>query len=142
MYYADETAARLMKKMESERLGRLTFLPLNRLKQTHKELPRDDDYFPLLDKLNYDRNVEAAMQQVFGKKLLCRSMEVASEVSERFEVDAVTLEGDEVNRRGGLHGGYIDVRRSRIKAMDSVRQAKEDLGNISTEVSEKQKEQN
>ena len=87
-------------------------------------------------------DVEAAMQQVFGKKLLCRSMEVASEVSERFEVDAVTLEGDEVNRRGGLHGGYIDVRRSRIKAMDSVRQAKEDLGNISAEVSEKPKEQN
>jgi structural maintenance of chromosome 3 (chondroitin sulfate proteoglycan 6) len=123
-----------MKKMEQKKLGRLTFLPLNRLPQRNNDPPRSTDYLPLLDKLKYDTKLEKAMKQVFGKKMLCRDMTIATQVSEKFEVDCVTLEGDEVNRKGGLSGGYVDPRRSRLKAMDTVRAAKISLEQIAEEV--------
>ena len=48
------------------------------------------------------------LQHVFGKKLLARSVDVASTWSAQCDMDAITLEGDLCSRKGALTGGYID----------------------------------
>ena len=106
----DATAARLMKRLERERLGRVTFLPLNQLNVPHVNYPDSPDIVSLMNEcLKYDPKLKRAMQHVFGKKLLANSAEVASTWSIRCQMDAVTLEGDLCTRKGAMSGGYVDT---------------------------------
>ncbi len=105
----DATAARLMKRLENERLGRVTFLPLNRLNVPTTKYPDSPDVYPLMSTcLKFDNRLRRAMEQVFGQKLLADSVESASTWSVRCNVDAVTLDGDLCSRKGALSGGYVD----------------------------------
>ena len=55
------------------------------------------------------------MRYVFGKTLICRNMEVATKFARLHGLDCITLDGDQVSRRGALTGGYIDTKRSRLE---------------------------
>ena len=113
----DQTASTLMTRLEKGKLGRVTFLPLNRLRMDKVHYPDSNDVRPMLDLcISYDRKVERAMQHVFGKKLLARSPELASEWSAKLSMDALTLDGDLCTRKGALTGGYVDSSQSRLQA--------------------------
>jgi len=138
----DETAARLMKRLEQGKLGRVTFLPLNQLTTKDREnYPNSSDVTPILQRcLKYDPKVHKAMQHVFGKKLLARSVDVASTWSAQCNMDAITLDGDLCSRKGSLTGGYVDHSKSRLKANSELKQADETLCNLqATEHAVKQK---
>lgn len=117
----DATAALLMKELEKKKAGRLTFLPLNQLRVDQIQYPESRDVRPLIDvALNYDVNIENAIKQVFGKKLLAKDLEIAAKFSRECQLDAVTLEGDLVNRKGGFEGGYHDERSSKILTVQKI----------------------
>jgi structural maintenance of chromosome 3 (chondroitin sulfate proteoglycan 6) len=116
----DAVATRLTELLIKERCGRATFMPLNRLRPGAAQFPTKwgRDVMPLIDRLKYEPKYAAAVRQVFGKVVVCRSLELASQVAaEDGGVNCVTLEGDQVERRGALRGGYVDARKSRIEAM-------------------------
>ena len=48
---------------------------------------------PLISKLQYNSMFDAALQRVFGKTLICRNLEIASQLSHSDELDCVTLDG-------------------------------------------------
>ena len=124
----DETAARLMKRLEKDKLGRVTFLPLNRLRLDDVQYPDSPDVHPLLKQcIKYDAKVERAMKHVFEKKLLARSVEAASAWSAKSKMDAITLDGDLCSRKGALTGGYVDLSKSRLRAHHNQVAAKEAL---------------
>jgi structural maintenance of chromosome 3 (chondroitin sulfate proteoglycan 6) len=129
----DVTASRLMKRLEADKLGRVTFLPLNQLRIDQPNLPQSNDIRPMLDLcLQYDRKVERALQHVFGKKLLARTPEIASEWSAQHGVDAITLDGDLCSRKGALTGGYVDTSKSRLRAHAKQTEAQAALQNVET----------
>ncbi|KAG5185319.1 RecF/RecN/SMC [Tribonema minus] len=120
----DATAARLVEKLERGRLGRLTFMPLSQLRPKVAQCPESGDVVPLLEvALRFEPKVAAAMQQVFGRKLLASGLAAAAAAAEAAGADAVTLEGDEVGRKGGISGGYRDASASRLGAVRAVREA-------------------
>ena len=55
--------------------------------------------------------VKPAVQQVFGRAVVCRSMELCEEVSKRHGVNAVTVDGDRVSHKGVITGGFQDPQR-------------------------------
>jgi structural maintenance of chromosome 3 (chondroitin sulfate proteoglycan 6) len=117
----DRVATQLTELLTQERCGRATFMPLNRLRPPAMEYPTrwGQDVVPLVSKLKFEQKHAAAMHQVFGKALVCRSLAVAAEVAGMpdNQFNCVTMEGDQVERRGALRGGYVDTRRSRMEAM-------------------------
>ena len=56
-------------------------------------------------------------------------MEVSTQLARAHNLDCITLEGDQVSRRGALTGGYVDNRKSRL----DLYIAKEDLSAQKTE---------
>jgi structural maintenance of chromosome 3 (chondroitin sulfate proteoglycan 6) len=113
----DATAARLMKRLEKDRLGRVTFLPLNRLQVDKVDYPISPDVRPMITScIKYDAKLDRAMKHVFGKKLLARNVDVAASWSSRCKMDAITLDGDACTRKGALSGGFVDVNKSRLRA--------------------------
>lgn len=127
----DETAAFLIKELDRLKAGRLTFLPLNRLQNLNIKYPDSNDVRPLMSvALQYEDNVEIAVKQVFGHKLLARDLDIAAHYSKEFSLDAITKDGDQVNRKGGFEGGYHDERTSKISAVFKIRESTELLNTL------------
>ena len=120
----NDTAALLMRELEKRKAGRLTFLPLNRITVPNVKYPDSTDVRSMVDvALDVDPYFEKAIRHVFGKKLLARDLEVAAHFSKEYDFDAITRDGDLVNRRGGFEGGYHDERVSRMSAIYKIREA-------------------
>jgi len=116
----DETASKVLDAMIKEKTGRVTFMPLNRLKPKISEMPNSHDIEPLIAKLRFDSKYEKAFQQVFGKTCVCRELTMAAVYVKSHGINTITLDGDKVDRKGALTGGYHDFRRSRIEAIKNV----------------------
>ncbi len=106
--------------MMKEKNGRVTFMPLNRLKPKNQPMPNAQDAIPLMDKLRFDPEHEVAFRQVFGKTCVCQDLTIAAAYVKSHGINTITLDGDKVDRKGALTGGFHDVRRSRIEAIKAV----------------------
>ncbi|RZC53641.1 hypothetical protein C5167_012493 [Papaver somniferum] len=118
----DEISTRIIRYLNSEKGGRITFIPLNRVKPPHVKYPNNGDVVPLLKKLKFSPHHTPAFQQVFGRTVICRNLDVATTVAKVDGLDCITLEGDQVSKKGGMTGGFYDHRRSKLKYMDAVKQ--------------------
>ena len=58
------------------------------------------DAVPLYEQLQYDPMYRAAIECVFGGRLVCRDMEKASQISKTAEMDCITLDGENGRERG------------------------------------------
>ena len=47
----------------------------------------------MISKLRYSTTFDKAFKHVFGKTLICRSMEVSTQLARAFTMDCITLEG-------------------------------------------------
>ncbi|KAJ5908797.1 Chromosome segregation protein SudA [Penicillium taxi] len=116
----DETATTVLELLQKEKAGRVTFMPLNRLRSKPLNMPRASDVIPMIDKLQYDPAYERAFQHVFGKTIICPNLQVASQYARSHGVTAITPEGDRSDKRGALTGGFHDSRQSRLDAVKNV----------------------
>lgn len=118
----DATASRLLDALQAEKSGRVTFMPLNRLHANDVPYPQASDAVVMLRKLAFEPAILPAMKQVFGKTIICPRLEIAAAYvrGSHGALNAITLDGDQVNRRGTLAGGYHDPRRSRLDAVKAV----------------------
>lgn len=92
----EETASKIITIMNKQRSGRVTFIPLNRVSaraSSRSDLPKTNDYFPLIDVLTFAPMFEPAMYQVFGRTLLCINLEVATSFARTQNLDCVTKQG-------------------------------------------------
>ncbi|CUA71675.1 Chromosome segregation protein sudA [Rhizoctonia solani] len=117
----DATAQKVLEVLQREKSGRVTFMPLNRLKPKPIPFPQAPDALPLIDRLQFDPLHRRAFEQVFGKTAVCENLQVAAAYVRSHGLNTITLEGDKVDRKGALTGGYHDVRRSRIETIRAVK---------------------
>ena len=132
----DATASELMQTMVKERTGRVTFVPLNRIHPSLPQYPSGQDAIPLIEKLQFDPAHRPALEQVFGKTCVCRDLTIAAAYVKSHGINTITLDGDKVDRKGALTGGYHDVRRSRLEAINSVKTLKTKFTSASEELKE------
>ncbi|KAG0197226.1 Structural maintenance of chromosomes protein 3 [Mortierella sp. GBA30] len=115
------TATRVLEALNREKAGRVTFMPLNRLNPKAFTYPEAPDAIPMIKHLNFDPIYTKAFQQVFGRVLICKTLEAAATYSKSYNLDGITLDGDRIDRKGALTGGFQDTRNSRVKAIKSIK---------------------
>uniref|UniRef100_A0A7N0UY74 Structural maintenance of chromosomes protein n=1 Tax=Kalanchoe fedtschenkoi TaxID=63787 RepID=A0A7N0UY74_KALFE len=118
----DEISTQIIRHLNAQKGGRVTFIPLNRVINPRVMYPQSSDVIPLLKKLRFSSNFEPAFGQVFGRTVICRDLDVATRVARNDGLDCITLEGDQVSKKGGMTGGFYDSRRSKLKYMNIIRQ--------------------
>ncbi|GAA5910698.1 hypothetical protein JCM5296_006815 [Sporobolomyces johnsonii] len=117
----DETATTILDRMIQEKSGRVTFMPLNRLRVQDVEYPKTNEAIPMINKLKFNADFTPAFKQVFGKTIICQTLEIAGAYTRSHNLNAITLDGDKYDRKGSLTGGYHDVRRSRLDAVKALK---------------------
>ena len=60
----------------------------------HVHPPRVQEAVALVSKLQYNALFDPAVKRVFGKTLVCRTLEAASQLAKSDELDCVTLDGE------------------------------------------------
>ncbi|KAF9954167.1 Structural maintenance of chromosomes protein 3 [Mortierella alpina] len=115
------TATRVLEALNKEKAGRVTFVPLNRLNPKTFTYPEANDAIPMIKKLTFDPKFTKAFQQVFGRALICRTLEIAATYSRSYSLDGITLDGDRIDRKGALTGGFQDTRNTRLKAIKNIK---------------------
>ena len=137
----DQVAAQLVKELQRANAGRVTFMPLNRLRPgPDPRYPETEDAIPMLHRLKFDEKFRPAFKQVFRKALIVRSLEVGSRFSKSHDLDCVTIDGDEVNRKGALTGGYLDARRSRLQAQADIMRLTERRSECEAQIAHEQEQ--
>ncbi|KAL9578580.1 MAG: hypothetical protein Q9203_007043, partial [Teloschistes exilis] len=116
----DETATKIIEILQREKAGRITFMPLNRLRPKHVNLPNSDDAKPMVEKLQFDPMYEKAIQQVFGHTVICPNLQIAGQYARSHGVNGVTIDGDRSDKKGAFTGGFLDTRHSRLDAVRKV----------------------
>jgi len=112
----DETAAKCIRHLKENKLGIVTFLPLNKIKPIQinpkvKNLTMKKDVLGLaVDLINYDSKFKNVFSYVFGNTLVVRDIGTARKIGIG-NARMVTLEGDLTEQSGAMIGGY---RRRRI----------------------------
>jgi structural maintenance of chromosome 3 (chondroitin sulfate proteoglycan 6) len=113
----EAVASQVIKHLAEKKAGRVTLVPLSRIKDVSVTYPTTDDSRPLIKFLEYDPKLARAVQQTFSRALLCRTTAAAMGYSRSHDLTCVTLEGDIANKRGALQGGYVDPRTAKIASI-------------------------
>eukprot|EP00252_Welwitschia_mirabilis_P018814 TRINITY_DN4209_c0_g1_i1.p1 TRINITY_DN4209_c0_g1~~TRINITY_DN4209_c0_g1_i1.p1 ORF type:complete len:1207 (-),score=328.66 TRINITY_DN4209_c0_g1_i1:370-3990(-) len=119
---SDEESSKIIKVLSTQKGGRVTFIPLNQVKAPEVTYPQNRDVVPLLKKLRFSPKYAPAFAQIFARTVICRDLDVATKVARSNDLDCITLEGDQVSKKGGMTGGFYDHRRSKLKLMNIIRQ--------------------
>ncbi|KAI8456728.1 RecF/RecN/SMC [Phakopsora pachyrhizi] len=118
---SDETAQKILAILANEKRGRCTFIPLNRLRTKNVVYPTGNEAIPIIKKIRFDEKYRLAFEQVFSKTVICSNLDLAGAYVRSHRLNAMTLDGDKVDKKGAVSGGYQEARRSRL---DFVREMK------------------
>jgi len=131
----DDIAADIVKYVRQNELGSITCTPLNQVRSKPRQYPKLKGCKPLVDVIKAPKEVLAAVQQVFGRFMVCNSLELCDVCSHKHELDAVTLEGDRVSCQGTMTGGYQDPSRYvRLKLATDKRESEHLLAQINMQL--------
>jgi len=116
----DKVAEEAIRFLKRNRLGRLTFLPLNKIKP--RKLNGVSKGMPVMDVIEYDPQFKNAVAFAVGDTLIVNDMEEARDVGIG-KVRMVTLEGELLERSGAIVGGYYRPRTKLAINTDEIKMA-------------------
>lgn len=109
-----KTATDCINYLKKKKIGRATFLPLNKIKPRKrrglKKLAKKPGVVGLItDLIDYKKEYSPAVEYVFGNTIVVENLGVARRVGIG-KVRMVTLDGDLIERSGAMIGGYYKKR--------------------------------
>ncbi|PVU87668.1 hypothetical protein BB559_005949 [Furculomyces boomerangus] len=122
----DYTASSIVDELKNQKSGRITFMPLSRLGMNVTKFPEADDAEPIINAMSFDEKYRPAIQQVFGKAIICPTLEIAAGYARNNGLTAVTFEGDRTDYTGVFSGGLSESRKSRLEIAFRLRKASQD----------------
>ncbi|KAB5541754.1 hypothetical protein DKX38_014728 [Salix brachista] len=130
----DNISTQIIRHLNALKGGRVTFIPLNRVKAPRVTYPQSSDVVPLLKKLKFSPNFTPAFAQVFARTVICRDLDVATRVARTDGLDCITVDGDQVSKKGDqritervTEQQKIDAKRAHDKS--ELEQLKQDIAN-------------
>ena len=112
----EKDAADLIDYLKQNRLGRVTFLPIENISarsiddQVLYKASKEKGYIGTADELvNCDKRIRDIIGNLLGKIIICEDLDCARNIARgtRHSVKVISLEGDSINPGGSLTGGSV-----------------------------------
>ncbi|MEM2906904.1 MAG: hypothetical protein QW739_02355, partial [Candidatus Odinarchaeota archaeon] len=105
----DETAAKCISYLKNKRIGRASFLPLNKIKPNTVRINNEKiKAIHALDVVKFKDEFKTAFEYVFGRSYIFNNLQEARAVEED-KIQKVTLDGDLITPSGLMVGGYYQT---------------------------------
>jgi len=137
----DKIAASLIKYLKDNKLGRATFLPLNKIRSKPllseiQDLSTKKGVHGIaLDLINFDKKFEKAFSYVFENTLIVDSVETMRSIGIG-NAKMVTIDGDLAEISGAMHGGFRKVKESQSFAEKDISQGIDECENLISDLKE------
>ncbi|KAK6011080.1 SMC protein Flexible Hinge domain protein, partial [Ostertagia ostertagi] len=139
----DRVALKIMKQFNQQNLpGECNFFPVNRVVGPPRKEYQDGDGRAILDVFDYDEYYDAVFRNVFAGTAIVRDLHLGARFARSEGFDCVTLDGDQISKRGALTGGYIDTKRSKLELHKSIRGQKANRDQLQVTLNEIQRKVN
>ncbi|KAM9981449.1 hypothetical protein ACTFIY_003756 [Dictyostelium cf. discoideum] len=138
----DDTASKILEILNTENIGRLSFIPLNRVRTKPPKFPilENDLVCPLIKVISFDPIYTEAMKLVFGKTLICKDEATAEQVRKSSHVDCITFEGDVFHSKGAVTGGYYSKKKLKLSCYQQIKHWRQQYQQLQTQLTEKESE--
>jgi chromosome segregation protein len=136
----DEVAVTCVKYLKEKKIGRIRFIPLNKIKQRKMPDYRKENGIigKAVDLLSFDEHYRPAVEYVLGSTLIVDRIETAKKIH---GPRMVTLDGDMKESSGAIIGGfYRKSERGQKRFEEDIRKIEEENENLEEEI-EKLEEQ-
>lgn len=138
-----DVAVRCVNYLKQNRIGRATFLPLDKIKERDssklRKYKNEKGVVGIaLDLVDYNQKFYHAFSFVFGETLITDTIETAKRIGIG-RTRYVSLDGDLAERSGAIIGGFYRKKNKLVNEDDSEKYKKE-LENLSKEISETEME--
>ncbi|KQC03781.1 MAG: chromosome segregation protein SMC [Methanoculleus sp. SDB] len=134
----DAVAADAIRYLRDNRLGRLTFLPLNKLKSPEIPPLRDRNVIDYaVNLLDYDPLFDPVFRLVFGATVIIDTMEHARKMMGKYRM--VTVDGELLEKSGAMTGGSRQQKQTLgfgIAADDEINRLRHELAGMESEASD------
>ncbi|KAG5498490.1 hypothetical protein JKF63_02776 [Porcisia hertigi] len=120
-----DVSTTLLAEMNKRRKpGRVSFFPLDTCNGRPSDIATSPECSPLLSKVLCDERFKGVVAEVFGRTAVVASLETASAMVRKLQCDVITVDGDQLGRKGGITGGFIDKRNMKLP----LREREKELG--------------
>ncbi|RNF23624.1 putative adaptor complex protein (AP) 3 delta subunit 1 [Trypanosoma conorhini] len=109
--------------------GRISFFPLDTCKSEPIRLNGKEGSSLLMDNIACDSKFKGVVAELFGKTAIVPSIEEGAKFVKQYNCDAVTMEGDQISRKGGITGGYLESRNLRLLSFNKEKKLAVRLSN-------------
>ncbi|CCW60184.1 unnamed protein product [Phytomonas sp. EM1] len=110
-----DIGAMVLEKMnKSRKPGRISFFPLDICKGVKKNIPETPECSSILSKISFDDRFSRVVTEVFGRAAVVVSLEAGLKFVKELSCDVITLDGDQLGRKGAITGGFIDKRNMKL----------------------------
>ncbi|WP_457612123.1 chromosome segregation protein SMC [Methanocaldococcus sp.] len=101
-----EDAINAINYLKAKNLGRLTFLPLDKIRGKRADHINEPGVVGrAIDLVDFNLKFEKVFEFVFGNTIIVENLRVAKELSNKYRARFVTLDGDVIESSGALVGG-------------------------------------
>jgi structural maintenance of chromosome 3 (chondroitin sulfate proteoglycan 6) len=123
-----DVSTTLLAEMNKRRKpGRISFFPMDTCRGKPRDIKSTPGCSPLLSKVRFDERFAGVVAEVFGRTAVVASLETATEMVKELQCDVVTVDGDQLGRKGGITGGFIDRRNMKLPIRDREREVTKKL---------------
>ena len=127
----DGVATRLIEAMKENRAGRISIMPLSKLRPHSTKFPKDlQDAEPLAKCIRCEDKFRVAVEDALGHVLLCSTLEVAMNYRQEHDLECVTIDGDKVARKGAIKGGWHNTKSSKLKLNQQKQDARKNADDL------------
>lgn len=137
----EETASKIMKELIRMDNGRVTFMPLNRLKENDNiKYPSNEENVnctALIKKIKFDNKYIKAIRHVFGRTIVVKDLNDGNHISKKYKLNCVTLDGDRIDNGGVVSGGYYNMNKgNKIDNLKSLKKCRVKCSITQNEINE------
>ncbi len=101
-----DVAARCIKYLKENRIGRARFLPMDRIDAPRKPPLPQGTYGWLSELVHHEPKYTGIMEFIFGRTACLNDIDKAKEIAKKNRIRMVTLDGDLIEPSGAMTGGF------------------------------------
>ncbi|CAB57898.4 Structural maintenance of chromosomes protein 3 [Caenorhabditis elegans] len=137
----DRIATKILRKFNEMQLpGEINFFPMNRVSAPRqRDLSNNSNARPMSDVIDYEVQYDKVFKSITANVIIVRTLDQAARDLRNEGFDVVSVDGDQMSKKGVMTGGFIDKKRSKLELHTQKDRFTKELAELQKSLAEAEK---